>query len=149
MNTIGNRQGKEFPITGGIALGLGLGGFFDGIALHQIPQWHHMATNAGYPPNSMANLQMNILLDGLFHTATYVLVAMGLVLLWLAAHRTYEWWSGKMLVGTLLIGFGIFNLVEGVLDHQILSLHHANETVRRGSNGFIGISAFSSGEQLC
>ena len=38
-----------FPTAAGIFLGLGLGGFFDGIVLHQILQWHHMATSAGYP----------------------------------------------------------------------------------------------------
>ena len=32
---------------------------------------------------------------------------------------------------TLLIGFGLFNLVEGIVDHQLLGLHHVNETVRR------------------
>ena len=34
-----------------------------------------------------------------------------------------------MLVGTLLLGFGIFNLVERIIDHQILGIHHVNETV--------------------
>ena len=29
----------------------------------------------------------------------------------------------------MLLGFGIFNLVEGVIDHQILGIHHVNETV--------------------
>lgn len=32
-------------IIAGIVLGLGQGGFFDGIVLHQILQWHHMFTN--------------------------------------------------------------------------------------------------------
>lgn len=27
------------------------------------------------------------------------------------------------------MGFGIFNLVEGVVDHHLLSIHHVNETV--------------------
>ncbi len=26
----------------GLLVGLGLGGFFDGIVLHQLLQWHHM-----------------------------------------------------------------------------------------------------------
>ena len=32
-------------IIAGIFLGLGLGGFVDGILLHQILQWHHMLSN--------------------------------------------------------------------------------------------------------
>jgi hypothetical protein len=30
----------------GIILGVGLGGFVDGIVLHQLLQWHHMLTSA-------------------------------------------------------------------------------------------------------
>jgi len=30
--------------SAGILLGIGLGGFVDGIVLHQILQWHHMLT---------------------------------------------------------------------------------------------------------
>jgi uncharacterized membrane protein len=33
--------------AGGILLGIGFGGFFDGIVLHQILQWHHMLTSTG------------------------------------------------------------------------------------------------------
>ena len=29
------------------------------------------------------------------------------------------------------MGFGIFNLVEGIVDHHLLAIHHVNETVPR------------------
>ena len=119
----------QFPIAAGILFGLGLGGFFDGIVLHQILQWHHMITSAGYPADTVPNLQLNTLLDGLFHAGTYILVVLGLIILWRAARRTHLWWSGKMLTGTMLMGFGIFNLIEGIIDHHLLGLHHVNETV--------------------
>jgi uncharacterized membrane protein len=127
----GNVQSRGFPTAAGIFLGLGLGGFFDGIVLHQILQWHHMLTSAGYPPDSVANLQVNTFWDGLFHASTYVFVAIGLALLWRAAHRSHVWWSGKMLAGAILLGFGIFNVVEGIIDHHILQIHHVNETAPR------------------
>jgi uncharacterized membrane protein len=120
---------RSFPVSAGILFGLGLGGFFDGIMLHQVLQWHHMATSAGYPADSVENLQFNTLLDGLFHASTYLFVVLGLISLWRTAHRTHLWWSGKLLVGTMLMGFGIFNLAEGIVDHHILGLHHVNETV--------------------
>ena len=120
---------RSFPVAAGVFFGLGLGGFFDGIVLHQLLQWHHMLTSAGYPPTSVANLQIVTFWDGMFHALTYVFVVIGLVLLWRAAHRTHIWWSGKMLVGTLLIGFGLFNVVEGVINHHVLQIHHVNETV--------------------
>ncbi|RWQ12546.1 DUF2243 domain-containing protein [Mesorhizobium sp.] len=120
---------RRFPTSAGILLGLGLGGFFDGIVLHQLLQWHHMATSAGYPANSVENLRFNTLLDGLFHACTYIFVVLGLVVLWRTAHKSPLWWSGKMLLGTMLMGFGMFNLVEGVINHQLLGIHHVNETV--------------------
>jgi uncharacterized membrane protein len=126
-----NAGRKDFPTSAGILLGLGLGGFFDGIVLHQILQWHHMLTSAGYPADSLSNLEVNTLWDGLFHASTYVFVLLGLLVLWRTAHRTHVRWSGKLLVGTMLIGFGIFNLVEGVIDHHVLGIHHVNETVPR------------------
>jgi len=121
----------EFPSAAGILLGMGLGGFFDGIVLHQILQWHHMATSAGYPADSLENLQLNTMLDGLFHAGTYFFTVTGLFLLWRRARKPHFWWSPKVLLATMLIGFGIFNLAEGTVNHQILGLHHVNETVAR------------------
>ncbi|RWO03828.1 MAG: DUF2243 domain-containing protein [Mesorhizobium sp.] len=118
-----------FPTSAGILLGLGLGGFFDGIVLHQLLQWHHMATSAGYPADNVENLRFNTLSDGLFHAGTYIFVVLGLAVLWRTAHKSHLWWSGKMLLGTMLMGFGMFNLVEGVINHQLLGIHHVNETV--------------------
>ena len=121
----------SFPTSAGILFGLGLGGFFDGIVLHQILQWHHMLTSAGVPSDTVEGLELNTLWDGLFHGSTYIFVVAGLVVLWRHAHRTHLWWSTRLMVGTLLIGFGIFNVVEGIIDHHILGLHHVNETVPR------------------
>src|SRR6478736_3616752 len=108
------RQDRRFPTAAGIFFGLGLGGFFDGIVLHQLLQWHHMVTSAGYPADSVDNLKLNTLLDGVFHASTYIFVVVGLALLWRTAHRAHMWWSDRLLVGTLLMGFGIFNLAEGI-----------------------------------
>jgi uncharacterized membrane protein len=121
---------RTFPTGAGILFGLGLGGFFDGIMLHQVLQWHHVVSSA-YPPDNLANLKLNTLIDGLFHTATYVLVALGLAMFWRTARKSHFWWSGKLMIGSLLVGFGLFNLAEGIIDHEILCVHHLNETVPR------------------
>ncbi|MCY7316341.1 MAG: DUF2243 domain-containing protein, partial [Rubrivivax sp.] len=76
-----------FPRHAGVLPGLGLGGFFDGIVLHQILQWHHMLSSGGLPPDSLANLRRLVFLDGLFHAATYAFTLTGLLLLWRAAKR--------------------------------------------------------------
>jgi uncharacterized membrane protein len=119
---------SEFPVSAGILLGMGLGGFFDGIVLHQLLQWHHIATSAGYPPDSVDNLEFNTFLDGLFHALTWVFTVAGLFILWRQARHAHVDWNAKYLCGTFLMGFGLFNLVEGIVDHQILGLHHVNET---------------------
>ena len=123
------RQERAFPISAGVLFGLGLGGFFDGIILHQVLQWHHMLTSAGYPADNVHNLEVNTLWDGFFHLSTYLLVLLGLIMLWRAAHRTHVRWSGKLLAGTMLMGFGLFNVIEGLIDHHLLGIHHVNETV--------------------
>lgn len=127
---------RTFPVSAGVLFGLGLGGFLDGIVLHQLLQWHHMLTSVGYPATTLANLQVNTLADGLFHASTYVFVVAGLVVLWRTARRQHLRWSGKLLVGTMLIGFGAFNVVEGIVDHHILGLHHVNETAPRDQRIF-------------
>jgi uncharacterized membrane protein len=119
---------RRFPVAAGLFFGLGLGGFFDGIVLHQILQWHHLVSQRR-PPTDLDALRFNTLWDGVFHASTYIFVVLGLILLWRTAHRWHLWWSGKMLAGTILMGFGLFNLVEGAVDHQLLGLHHVNETV--------------------
>lgn len=51
----------------GIVLGVGLGGFVDGILLHQLLQWHHMLTSTNhdhigvkyYNPKTVSGLEMN------------------------------------------------------------------------------------------
>ena len=42
-------------------------------------------------------------------------------------------WSSTRLIGSILIGFGSFNLIEGLINHQLLELHHVNETVSSGT----------------
>lgn len=115
-------------LAAAILLGLGLGGFFDGIVLHQILQWHHMIS-ARLPADTVPSLQMNTLADGLFHAATYVLVAAGVFLMWRGAQTAGAPVSRSVLPGGLLAGFGAFNLVEGAINHHLLGLHHVNETV--------------------
>ncbi|HEX7196765.1 MAG TPA: DUF2243 domain-containing protein [Candidatus Limnocylindria bacterium] len=103
-------------------MGLGLGGFFDGIVLHQILQWHHMLS-AHTPPDSLANLELNTLADGLFHASTWIFTSVGVFVLW-AAVRGGAPLGWSRLMGGLLAGWGGFNVVEGIIDHHILGVHH-------------------------
>jgi hypothetical protein len=69
----------------GVLLGLGLGGFFDGIVLHQLLQWHHMVSSVeSFSPETVPGLRTNTLADGLFHAVTYIFTVLGVTLLWRA-----------------------------------------------------------------
>ncbi len=124
-----DHSAASFPLAAGLLLGLGVGGFFDGIVFHQLLQWHHMLSSAGYPPDSVENLKVNTLADGLFHASTYVFVLWGLAKLWRAARQPHFRWSPNWLIASMLMGFGLFNMVEGLVNHQLLGIHHVNETV--------------------
>ncbi|MEA2525664.1 MAG: hypothetical protein QOF73_2891 [Thermomicrobiales bacterium] len=119
---------RRLATLAGILLGLGLGGFFDGIVLHQILQWHHMVSHVDdYPTTTVAGLEANTLADGLFHAATWLFTIIGVFLLWRSARHSSGSWSTRSLIGLLLIGWGLFNVVEGIVDHHVLQLHHVRE----------------------
>ncbi len=128
-------------IVAGIVLGMGQAGFFDGIVIHQLLQWHHMFSSVKTDA-TVAGLELNTLGDGLFHLFDWLLTLIGLFLFWRAAKQSHSL-SAPTFIGSLLIGFGAFNLIEGVIDHQLLGIHH----VRTGSYtlvydiGFLAISA--------
>jgi uncharacterized membrane protein len=115
----------------GLLLGLGLGGFFDGIVLHQLLQWHHMVSNVSFfAPETVSGLRTNTRADGLFHVVTYIFTIVGIALLWRAL-RAGERGTARQLVGLALLGWGFFNVIEGIVDHLLLGIHHVNETVPR------------------
>jgi len=116
------------PRAPALLLGIGLGGFVDGIVLHQILQWHHMLTSTGEQPmTTVAGLEANTLADGLFHTATWLCVAVGSWLMFRAWQERRLAPSWRQQLGLLLLGWGAFNVVEGVIDHQLLGLHHVRD----------------------
>src|SRR3954467_7370432 len=116
------------PLLPSVLLGIGLGGFVDGILLPQILQWHHMLTSEGCcSAGSIGGLEDNTLADGLFHAATWLAVVAGIWILWRGS-RGWGWAiNGRALVGWIVVGFGLFNVVEGVVDHQILGIHHVRD----------------------
>ena len=114
-------------VIAGTFMGIGLGGFFDGILFHQLLQIHNMLS-AKYPKTSIANMEINMFWDGLFHSLTYTMTLVGLVLLWKAGARRDVPWSGKTFLGAYFLGWGLFNFVEGIIDHHILNIHHVMES---------------------
>lgn len=112
--------------TAGLLLGLGLGGFVDGIVLHQLFQWHNMLS-ARVPPTSMEAMRVNMSADGWFHAGVWLVTLAGVLLLWSAARHPVALPPLRYLAGLLLGGWGVFNLVEGAIDHHLLELHHVRD----------------------
>lgn len=138
-------------VAAGLVLGIGLGGFVDGILLHQILQWHNMLSSIT-PPTDLVAMKYNMVWDGLFHAVTWTLCAAGVGLLFRAGRRPDAAWSGVLLIGCLLGGWGLFNFVEGLIDHQLLQIHHVHPGesqlgwdlafVTLGGLGLMGVGAW-------
>ena len=110
------------PARPAALFGFGLGGLVDGVLLHQILQWHHLIsddTTAG----TLAGLERNTRADGLFHAATILVVVAAVILLWRAA-ATSEPARDRSVIGATLLGFGAFHIVDEVVFHALLDLHH-------------------------
>ena len=117
-------------VWAGLLLGAGLGGFFDGIVFHQLLQWHNMLS-ARLPPDTLLNAKINMFWDGVFHSAMWLMTLAGLWRLFEAGRSEDAAWSGRLLLGGMAAGWGSFNLVEGVIDHQLLGLHHVFDGAAR------------------
>lgn len=128
--------------TASMVLGIGLGGFIDGIMFHQIFQTHSMLSNK-IPATDYIGKSVNMFWDGIFHFFCLLVVLLGFVLLWKLLFKNNVDRSGKLLGGGLLFGWGLFNIVEGVIDHHLLLLHNVIELAPNHDPGnftFLGIS---------
>jgi uncharacterized membrane protein len=104
-------------------IGLAMGGFFDGILLHQILQWHHLLS--AVTTGAFAELRTQILFDGVFHLLMYGVGLVGLVMLM----RGRVTVSTGALCSWGLIGFGVWHLMDAVLSHWILGIHRIRTDV--------------------
>lgn len=135
-----------------VAIGVGLGAFVDGIVFHQLLGWHHLlSSRAG------VSMRANEVADGIFHTGSWFVVLVGVVWLYARLRQPVApaaWprlgagprpW--RALFGPVLIGWGLFNVIEGLVNHQVLRLHH----VRPGPGqlgwdlGFLAFGAVVTG----
>ena len=129
----------------GLLYGLGLGGFVDGIVLHQVLQWHHMVSDtAGNPVTTVAGLEVNTMADGFFHIATWLLVVAASIVTiahWQQGRLAPSW---RFHLGLVIAGWGLFNLVEGLVDHQLLGVHHVRDDLGGPLSWDLGFLAFGA-----
>lgn len=104
----------------GSLLGFAMGGFFDGILLHQILQWHHLLS--AIQTGVLGDLRVQVAVDGLFHALMYVLAAAGLWVLY-RARANGPTKSMRPLWPAFWMGFGAWHIVDAVFSHWITGIH--------------------------
>ena len=109
-----------------ILLGIGLGGLLDGVLLHQVLQWHSMLSGV-VPQESMDAMRASMAADGVFGLVTLAVTLAGVFSLWSAFGRPGVLPSTKAFAGYLLLGWGWFNLLEGLINHFLIGLHHVRD----------------------
>ena len=125
----GESGSKRKSAISAILIGIGLAGLIDIIVFHAILQWHHTSSHK-LMPNTMESLQINILHDGVFLAFSLIITILGIVLLWFAQsskEKDYFLLHKRSFIGMVLIGFGGFNTIEGIINHHILQMHHVIE----------------------
>ncbi|RYF22156.1 MAG: DUF2243 domain-containing protein [Flavobacteriales bacterium] len=122
--------------TAAIILGIGIGGFIDGIVFHQILQWHQMLSSK-ITATDYVGKSVNMFWDGIFHLFCLMVLMVGVVKLWQLNKRPLLNFSAKLLTGGMLIGWAIFNMVEGIINHHILKLHNVREQTPAPENANI------------
>lgn len=107
------------PASGFAVLGFSLGGFFDGIVLHQVLQWHHLLSGV----EALRDLRFQLLADGLFHALMYLLAAVGLALLWRGRAGLAMAGDPRRLLGWACLGFASWHVLDALLSHWLLGIH--------------------------
>jgi uncharacterized membrane protein len=75
----------------------------------------------------MDAMKQNMAWDGWFHVATLLLTIIGIYSLLRDANVGRPLPGARPFTGQLLLGWGVFNLVEGVLDHHLIEIHHVRD----------------------
>jgi uncharacterized membrane protein len=111
---------RRLLLAAGI-LGFALGGFIDGILLHQVLQWHHLLSLV--EGERFRDLKVQILADGLFHVLMYIIALAGLWLLWRSRRAVTGTQADLRIIAAALLGFGIWQVIDVVGFHWLAGIH--------------------------
>lgn len=116
-----DRHRRSLLLWGGV-FGFGLGALVDVLVFHLIFQTHHLLSGF-YNPLSYDGLRTNVMFDGLFSLGMLAVAGVGAAMLWRIANRSREPLPSLVALGASLVGAGVFNVFDGVVDHYLLGLH--------------------------
>ncbi len=124
---MGNRFSNNRRLSrAGIVIGVGLGGLVDSFLLHMILQWHHLLSNI-IPSDSVENIHRLMTTDGMFDAACFLIILTGVLLLRNSATNDLVVPSFVAFAGQMIFGWGLFNTVEGIINHHILQIHYVRQ----------------------
>lgn len=97
----------------GFLFGIGLAAFIDETVFHQLLRWHHFYDKS--------TTDIGLISDGLFHAFSWFATVGGLFMLADLRRRNglwmKRWWGG------VLLGAGLFQLYDGIVQHKLMRLH--------------------------
>jgi len=118
-------------------IGMGLGALTEGIFLHQVMEGRETADVKAL----MTVREMRWLWDVLFFLIILLVISTGVVLLWRLLFKPGINRSGYLLVGGGLLGWGTFNIVEGVINHHLAAFHRLGGDLYMWSAGLLALSS--------
>lgn len=97
----------------GLLLGVAAMAAVDEIVFHQLLGWHHFYDRS--------TPDIALMSDGLLHAGELVVAVAGVFLLMDARRRSDV--RGLLVVSGMLVGAGLFQLWDGLVDHKLLRVH--------------------------
>lgn len=109
-----DRTQQRRIVWSGALFGCGIvASMVDLLIFHQLLRWHHFY-NKSTPDVSLIS-------DGFFHAFGWFMTIWGLFMLADVRRRTRVNWTRW--VGGVLLGGGVFQTFDGIVDHKILRIH--------------------------
>jgi len=103
----------------GILFGLGAVAFIDEALFHQLLHWHHFY--------DLSTTSIGLISDGLFHAFSWFATVAALFMVGNLKRRGN--WQKKRWFGAYILGAGIFQLYDGIIQHKLMRLHQIRYNV--------------------
>ena len=126
-------------LLGSGIFGFGLGALLDVVVFHLILQWHHLLSGF-YEPGTLDGLRTNVFFDGLFSLVMVAIMLVGGGMVWRGLDRSVERQSAIRALGAVLVGAGLFNVFDGIVDHYVLGLHDVVHGTQAFNPHWVGAS---------
>ncbi|PAE15051.1 hypothetical protein CHH91_16515 [Virgibacillus sp. 7505] len=104
---------KRRNIFSGFMFGVGLVAFIDEAVFHQLLHWHHFY--------DLSSTTLGLVSDGFFHALSWFATVGGLFLF--ADLRRRRGLIPLRWSGAVLVGSGVFQLYDGLIQHKLFRIH--------------------------